>query len=169
MCVCVCVLSVCACVRACVCVCVCVCVRERADARVFWTLHMCLRVYVCGRSRGGERGRECESEIYTYISFTFYFILLLFSYVPSWVLSPGVNGKFSFLCFVYWWTIKIDLIWFEHPPSQVTGLTGIPGPTAFTRWSLRRQHDCAAFTDKETIHHIRPCEPVWPSGKALGW
>ena len=47
------------------------------------------------------------SQIYTYISFTFYFIAIL--NVPSWVLSPCVKGKCTFLCFVYWWIIKIDL------------------------------------------------------------
>ena len=31
--------------------------------------------------------------------------------VPFWVLSPCVKGTFSFLCFVYWWLIKTDLIW----------------------------------------------------------
>ena len=35
-------------------VCVCVCMRVCADARVFETLHMCVRVYV----RGGSRGRR---------------------------------------------------------------------------------------------------------------
>ena len=49
-----------------------------------WFLLMCSEHYtcVCGcmsaeEAGAGERGRECESEIYTYISFTFYFILLL--------------------------------------------------------------------------------------------
>ena len=89
----------------CVCVCVCVCMR------MFWTWHVCGCMSV-EEAGVGERGRECESEICTFISFTFYFIVIL--NVPSWVLSPCVKGKFTFLCFVYWWIIKIYLIWFDR-------------------------------------------------------
>ena len=40
---------------------------EHVDARVLWTSHMCLRVYVSGRSWGRQMGREYESEIFTYL------------------------------------------------------------------------------------------------------
>ena len=58
-----------------------------------------------------ERERECESEIYIYFFYVlFYFIVILnVPFEPFWVLSPCVKGKFSFLCFVYWWIIKIYL------------------------------------------------------------
>ena len=65
-----CVRAACVRARARVCVCVCVCVLNMTHV---------LRVYVCGRSRGGREGRECESEIYTFISFTFHFILFHFN------------------------------------------------------------------------------------------
>ena len=42
----------------------------------------------------GERGRECENEIFTYL---FY----IYCYFKCTFLSPCVKGKFSFLCFVY--------------------------------------------------------------------
>ena len=58
----------------------CVCARVQ--------MHACSEhdTCVCGcmsveEARAGERGRECESEIYTYISFTFYFTVIL--HVPS--------------------------------------------------------------------------------------
>ena len=92
----------CVCVSVCVCACT-VCARMR----VLNITHVC-RCMSVEEARAGKRGRECESEIYTYISFMFYFIVIL--NVPSWVLSPCVMGKFSFLCFVYWWLIKIWLI-----------------------------------------------------------
>ena len=40
---------------------------EHVDAHMFWTLLMYLQVYVSGRSRGRRVGRECESEIFTYL------------------------------------------------------------------------------------------------------
>ena len=101
------------------CVCVCVCVRTCVCARMRMHAcsehYTCLRVYVCGRSWGGWEGeRMWEWDIYIYFFYIlFYFIVIL--NVPSWVLSPCVKGKFTFLCFVYWWIIKIyliDLIWF---------------------------------------------------------
>ena len=47
-------------------------------------------------------------DIYIYFFYIlFYFIAIL--NVPSWVLSPCVKEKCTFLCFVYWWIIKIDL------------------------------------------------------------
>ena len=88
----------------CVCVCACMCACARLDARMFWTLLMCLRVYVSGRSRVRRVGRECESEIFTYL---FY----IYCYFKCTFLSPCFKGKFSFLCLVYWWIIKTDLIW----------------------------------------------------------
>ena len=101
------------CMRAHVCVCmsvrVCarVCVHARMDAHVFWTLLMCLRVYISGRSRGRQVGRECEWDFYTWHMYLFY----IYGYFKCTFLSPCVKGKFTFLCFVYWWIIKIDLVW----------------------------------------------------------
>ena len=58
--------------------CVCVYARARMDARVFWTWHMCLRVYVCGISRGGG---EKEWDIYIYFFYVLLFSMYLFG---SW-------------------------------------------------------------------------------------
>ena len=110
MCVCVC---VCVCVRACVCVCAC---KNRRESQPYvvalsWssasftsgmvlieqnasksgnlrlvTLLMCLRVYVSGRSRGRRMGRECESEIFTYLFYIYCHFKCIF-------LSPCVKGK----------------------------------------------------------------------------
>ena len=81
--------------------------KERAD------LTHVLRVYVCGRSRGGREGaRMWEWDIYI----SFFYIWLYFTVILNvhfWVLSPCVKGKLSFSCFVYWWIIKIYLIWFD--------------------------------------------------------
>ena len=101
-----------------VCVCMRECVCTRVGARVFWTLLMCLWVYVSGRSWGRWVGRECESEIFTYL---FYIVILN----PYTFLSPCGKGKFSFLCFVYWWIIRF--IWFDliigTVPRSVLGWT----------------------------------------------
>ena len=60
---------------------------------------------------GETEERMWEWDIYIYFFYVlFYFIVIL--NVPSWVLSPCVKGKFGFLCFVYFWIIKIYLIWF---------------------------------------------------------
>ena len=50
--------------------------------------------------------RECDSEIFTYL---FY----IYCYFKCTFLSPCVKGQFKFLCYVYWWIIKIWLIWFD--------------------------------------------------------
>ena len=60
----------------------CLCMHAYMRACVCMQMHACFEHYtcVCGcmsveEAGVGVRGRECESEIYTYISFTFYFIL----------------------------------------------------------------------------------------------
>ena len=79
--------------------CVCVCVRN--VTHVF--------AGVCqwkkpGWTRGWENVR---------VKYIFFYIFIVILNVPSGVLSPCVKGNFSFLCFVYWWIIKIYLIWFD--------------------------------------------------------
>ena len=68
--------------------------------------------------------RERESEIRIFLRIYFIFIVIL--NVPSWVLSPCVKGFLSFLCFVYWWIIKIwfrfDLILVAHSHKQYSKL-----------------------------------------------
>ena len=63
-----------ACVRACVRVCVCVCTRARACSEHYSCVCGCMSVEEAG---AGEKGRECESEIFTYL------YVLLFLNVPS--------------------------------------------------------------------------------------
>ena len=71
-------MCVCVCARACVRVCVyaraCGCTRVLNITHVF--------AGVCLWKKPG-RARECESEIYTYISFTLYFIFSVILNVPS--------------------------------------------------------------------------------------
>ena len=71
---------------------------------------------------GGGGGGGDESEIYFFYVLMWqwdtyylriYFIFIVISNVPSWILSPCVKEKSSFLCFVYWWIIKTYLIWFD--------------------------------------------------------
>ena len=66
----------------------CMCVCAHVDARMFWTLLVCLRVYVSGRSQGRWVGRECEGEIFTCL---FYIVILN---VPSW--AHVLKEKFHF-------------------------------------------------------------------------
>ena len=68
-------------------VCVCVCVRARMDACVFWTLLMCLWVYVSGRSQG----RKCMSEIFIYL-----FHIYCYFKLPSWGLKMCQKENFHF-------------------------------------------------------------------------
>ena len=44
-----------------------------------------------------------------------YFIFIVILNVPSW--AHVSSGKFNFLCFVYWWIIKIYLIWYWVNPG----------------------------------------------------
>ena len=73
-------------VMKCVCACMRACVYARMDAHMFWTSLMCLRAYVSGRSRGRWAGRECESEIFTYL----FDIYCCFKYT---FLSSCIKGK----------------------------------------------------------------------------
>ena len=100
------------------CVCVCVCVNACVCARMW--MHVCSEhdTCVCGcmsveEARAGERGRQCESEIYMRNLKKKLTYLFDICYFKCTFLSPCVKGKFSFLCVVYWCIIKIYLIWFD--------------------------------------------------------
>ena len=82
----------------------------KLDARVFWTLLMCLRVHASGRSRGRRVGRECESEIFTYL-----FCIIVILNVPSWahVSKDKKKKKKNLLCIIMNNKDLFDLIWFE--------------------------------------------------------
>ena len=44
--------------------------------------------------------------------------IISFVYFKWSFLIPCVKEQISFLCFVYWWTIKIYLIWFNNPSKH---------------------------------------------------
>ena len=57
-----------------------------------------------------------EWDIYIHFFYVLFDFIVILN-VPSWVLSPCVKGKFSFLCFVYLCILMnnkdlFDLIWF---------------------------------------------------------
>ena len=58
----------------------------------------CMSLEAAGAGEWGENVRARFSRVYVYFNFKCTF------------LSPGVEGKFSCLCCVYWWIIKICLI-----------------------------------------------------------
>ena len=89
-----------------------VCMSVRARICVWMQVcsehYTCLSAYVYARSWGrqGGGGRMWKWDTYIYI---LHFIVIF--NVPSWVFETMCQRIFfSFLCFVYWWIIKIYLI-----------------------------------------------------------
>ena len=130
---------VCVCVRVCVCVCVCV----RARARVCERTHGCMCVLnithvfvgLCQWKKPGQK----MYEIFIYL-----FHIYCYFKLPSW--AHVSKAKFSFLCFVYWWIIKIYFIWFESMPSQFIQLHFPPVLTLQTKKSTYQMNSEWDFT-----------------------